>query len=420
MKKSIIMLLLCFAVLFSAFAGGQKEDAASGEKASLEVWIWGWNEAAAKVIQKDAAAWTEEKGVKINIIPLSLDAYLEKLPLVVAGGTNPDISYLGNYGDLIVNDKLLNLNEFGAWEHEDKFHKALWDSMVYEGGVYGFRVTSNNLGLFYNRALFDEAGVSYPTNNWTWDDLRKNAKVLTDPEANQYGIELPVYQTSTSWKLHLWKSFLWQAGGELMGDNGTPLFNTPEGVAAAKFWNTLVNVDLSAPKNAPGPGVDRFLTEKVAMTINGPWNLQNYNSDPNLKDKWDVVFLPKGKERATSLGGEGVAAFENTKYPEEAYEYMVHLSTNKDFLRKWWTEWVTVPPLKELSNMYDGDPELGRHMKLFAEQTQYARADKIFGEGNLFAEILSSELEEMIFNNKSAKKALQSAHDEIVNKLGPF
>jgi ABC-type glycerol-3-phosphate transport system substrate-binding protein len=420
MKKRVILFLLCIVAVFSVYGGGQKDSAEAAGKASLEVWIWGWNEAAAKVIEEDAKAWTEKTGVEINIVPLSLDAYLEKLPLVVAGGTNPDISFLGNYADLIVNDKLLNLNEFGAWEHEDKFYDALWDSMVYDGGVYGFRVTSNNLGLFYNKALFDEAGIPYPTNDWTWEDLRKNAKALTDPTKNQFGIELPVYTTSTSWKLHLWKSFLWQAGGELMGKNGVPLFNTPEGVAAADFWNTLVNVDKSAPKNAPGPGVDRFLTEKVAMTVNGPWNLQNYNSDPNLKDKWDVVFLPKGRMRATTLGGEGIAAFKNTSYPKEAYEYMVHLATDTDFLEEWWTEWVTVPPLKELSNMYDNDPELGRHMRLFSEQTQYARADEIFGEGNLFAEILSSELEEMIFNNKSAKEALQSAHDEIVKKLGPF
>lgn len=101
--------------------------------------------------------------------------------------------------------------------------------MVYKDEVYGLRITSNNLALFYNKDLFDAAGLDYPDDTWKWDDLRNAAKTLTDTEAGVYGLDLPVYDKNGGYTWN-WLPFLWQNGGEFLNEDRTEaVFNSAEG-----------------------------------------------------------------------------------------------------------------------------------------------------------------------------------------------
>src|SRR5437588_657670 len=69
----------------------------------------------------------------------------------------------------------------------DKFPEGLTTIYNFEGNQYAIPKDFDTVGLWYNKTMFDEAGLAYPDENWTWDDLYNAAKKLTKPDGSQYG-----------------------------------------------------------------------------------------------------------------------------------------------------------------------------------------------------------------------------------------
>ena len=112
------------------------------------------------------------------------------------------------------------------------------------GKVIGMPALVDNLALVYNKKLFDQAGIPYPTANWTWDDFRAAAKKLTDPAAKQFGwAYVADGSEDTVWRFD---ALLWQAGGDILNsDNTKAEFNSPAGVKAATLLQQMATVDHS-------------------------------------------------------------------------------------------------------------------------------------------------------------------------------
>src|SRR5690606_31558560 len=111
----------------------------------------------------------------------------------------------------------------------DAYNESLLDAFSRDGAQYGVPTSFSNVVLFYNKDLFEEAGVDTPTNDWTWDDVRTAAEALTDQEAGVWGAYQPV-------SFHEFYKTLAQAGGQFLTDDGSQVaFNSPEGVRAATW-----------------------------------------------------------------------------------------------------------------------------------------------------------------------------------------
>lgn len=400
MKKIKILLagLLTVLFLFSGCSEGGSSSGAAGNSggsadtgdsgdsgdstaqtgnsdAKLTIWVYGWEKASADKISEDAQRYKEETGVTIEVVPIASDSYSTKIQATLAGGTNPDLAFMDagvQSTQLASKGKLLGLTDYGVGEYEDMFYDSLWETMTYQDDVYGLRITSNNLALFYNTDMFDAAGMDYPTEDWTWDELRDAAKDLTDIESNVYGLQLPIYDNSGGYTW-TWLPFLWQNGGEMLNEDKTEaVFNSPEGKEALEFWKAMVQEDKSVPLQAPATGVNRFTSGGVAMTIDGPWNLPTFVSDPDFKDKFGVAPLPQKEGRATVVGGECIAVFSNTSYPQEAYDYLVHL-TISDFKKTFWENWLTIPTQPEFADFYADDELYGAYIQVFSDQMEISR-----------------------------------------------
>lgn len=370
MKTKALALLLALMLSLSAFA----VTAMAEGTPELTLWVYGWETASADKIKEDAIAYEEETGVKINVVPIASDSYSTKILATVSGGENPDLAFMDagvQSTQLAAKGKLLDLTPFGVEEYKDNFYEAVWDTMCYQGGVYGLRITANNLALLYNKELFEKNGLEEPNADWTWDDLRAAAKAITDPENNIYGLELPIYNSNPyCWT---WLPFLWQNGGEFLNEDRTEaVFNSPEGVEALEFWKAIVQEDKSAPLQAAPTGVNRFSSGLVGMIIDGPWTLRGYLEDPEFHDKLGVCILPQKESRATVVGGEGVAIFSNTKYPQEAYDYLIHL-TLSDFVQVFWENWITIPPQPEFKDFYADTEMYGPYIQVFSDQMEFSR-----------------------------------------------
>lgn len=392
----------------STTTGGTTDNTDNGGKsdAKLTIWVYGWEKASADKIQEDTAAYKEATGVEVTVVPIASDSYSTKIQ-ATAGVQSTQLASKG---------KLLALKEYGVEEYKDKFYDSVWDTMVYKDDVYGLRITSNNLALFYNKEMFANKGLEEPTADWTWDDLRNAAKTLTDADNNIYGLDLPIYDKNGGYTWN-WLPFLWQNGGEFLNDDRTEaVFNSPEGVEALEFWKKMVQEDKSVPLQAAPTGVNRFTSGITAMVLDGPWSLNTFLSDPEFKDKFGVAPLPQKKTRATVVGGEGVAVFSNTKSPQEAYDYLVHL-TCSDFVQTFWENWITIPPQPEFKDFYANNSEYGPYIQVISDQMECSRTRPFTPSWPQIENTLGIDLQSYMFDKEDdAQVALDKAAEDV-NKI---
>ncbi len=389
------------------------------EDAELEIWVYGWEKASADKVAEDAITYGEDNGLNITVTPVAVDSYSTKIQATLAGGTNPDLAFVDagvQSVQLASKDKLLILNDYGVEEYKDKFYDSVWNTMVYQDEVHGLRITSNNLALFYNKELFDNAGLDYPTADWTWDDLRAAASELTDLDANVYGLDLPIY-TDAGGYCWTWMPFLWQAGADFLNEDRTEaVFNSAEGVKALEFWKTMAYEDQSVPLQAAATGVDRFTSGGVAMSINGPWMLNPYVADPEFKDNFGIVPMPADVEEATVVGGEGVVIFNSTEYPQEAYDYLVHLTVS-DFAQTFWENWITIPPQPEFKDFYADNSEFGEYIQVFSDQMADSKTRPFTPTWPQIEDTMGVDLQSYMFDQNDDAQATLDKAAENVNKL---
>ena len=388
-------------------------------EANLTIWVYGWEKASADKVAEDAVSYLEDTGTKVEVVPVASDNYSTKIQATLAGGENPDLAFIdAGYMSiqLASRDKIIELDDYGVNDYKDRFYESVWDTMTYNGKVHGLRITANNLALFYNKDMFDKIGLDYPTEAWTWDDLREAAIKLTDHAQNIYGLDLPIYNADGGYTW-TWLPFLWQNNGVLLNDDRTEaIFNSPEGVEALEFWKTMVQTDESVPLQAPPSGIDRFSSEMIAMSINGPWMLNPYVNDPDFGSKFDVAPLPQRKVRSTVVGGEGIVIFSNTKYPAEAYNYLVHL-TCSEFTEVFWENWITIPPQPAYVDFYKDLAGFGPYIQVFSDQMSVSQTRQFTPSWPQITNAIGLGLQDYMFDRTDDAQAALDQTVLDVNKI---
>lgn len=251
-----------------------------------------------------------------------------KIQTSVAGGAPPDIAFMppGDFLHYAQSGQLLDLTAFAekeGFDWKDYYYSANLDVFVVDGELYGVGDGMSPYALTYNKNMFDEAGLPYPDENWTWDDMLAAAQKLTkdkdgDGKTDQWGI---VFQT---WNYRPW---IWMNGGDLFNEDFSEILITEPEVVEALQWmadlrfkhKVLPPVDVLQPY--PGEFF-MFMDNKVAMSIDA-WVPAVAFFYPGIKDfQWDVAPLPKHPRtglRVSAQGNWAIAAFAQTKHPEETY-----------------------------------------------------------------------------------------------------
>ena len=221
MKLKKVLAVAMAAVMTLSFAACGSKSSDEGEKkpegskdAKLTVAIWDSNqEPGLKEIMND---FTEETGVEVDIQVTPWGDYWTMLEAATQGGDMPDVFWM--HSDQIAtyaqyDDILLNLSD--KIEKSDKIDLNNYPENlvnIYKneaGDQLAIPKDIDTCAVWYNKTMFDEAGIPYPTSDWTWEDFREIAKKLTNPEKNQYGTSIKPgsYQES-------WYSTIYAYGGE--------------------------------------------------------------------------------------------------------------------------------------------------------------------------------------------------------------
>lgn len=266
----------------------------------------------------------ENPNVTIDVQTASYDDYFTQLQTRVAGGDAPDTFEL-NYENFVTYAEagtLLDLTTAaGDALDPSVFYPRAYEVFAQDGIQYGLPETFSNVVLFYNKDLFDAAGLDYPTADWTWADEQAAAEALTDADAGVWGTFQPV-------SFFEYFKVLAQNGGEFFTEDGTDVaFDTPEGVEAAEWL--LDKVGTIMPTEADMGGQDdatMFKSSQLAMWHNGIWQFAGMADAPF---EWDVVVEPGNTQDASHFFANAVVASSGTDHPAEATAWLQFMASSE-------------------------------------------------------------------------------------------
>ena len=305
--------------------GGNQSGAAADGNVNLTFQIW--DVAQRDGMQAMCDAYTaQHPNVKIEVQVTSWNEYWTKLEAAATSGQMPDIFWMHTNELLKYADNGM-LADCSDIVDTSKFSEvSLSNASGSDGTLYAVPKDKDTVGLVYNKEMFDAAGVSYPDESWTWDDLTDASQKIYDA-TGKYG-----YMAYGDDQLGYW-NFVYQNGGYILNEDKTQAgFTQPATAEAMKFYIGLQQYDWCPDQNyfaetAPGTA---FFSEKGAMFFEGDWNilaeLQNY---PEMQGKWDVAVLPKAPN---PVNGDGRATISNRlSYATAANNK--NLDTVKDVLK---------------------------------------------------------------------------------------
>ena len=329
--KRIAALVLVMLMAFSLIAcgGGGNGGSSSGDPNTLTINIWDSNQQEG--LQKIADKWSETSGVKAKIEVVDWDNYWTLLEAGASGGEMPDVFWMhSNTVQMYMeNDILLDLTDYVAKDDAidmSNYYEGIVNLYTRsDGNIYALPKDHDTIALLYNKAIFDEYGVEYPTENWTWEDMYDAAKAITEgSNGDVYGMAM-----NTSNNQDGWYNFIYDYGAQVITDDhkGTTI-GSKEAKAGMEMCRKLLTV--GAPQSVVAEtGTDSlFMSGKCAMITQGSWMINAFYSAEH-HDDYAWALLPYADvnengecdsgERWSAYNGLGWAASANTSNPDAAY-----------------------------------------------------------------------------------------------------
>ncbi len=319
----------------SAAEGTANSDASAAEAGNgdeepvtIEVAVSGSAQEMEIHQQKFDLYMEEHPNVTIKPVDIGTERF-QKLMTLIGSGTAPDIIYINEWCySLAYRDVLLPLDSYIEADTEfdlADYPESLLVPLRYEDQLYALPQEVSPYVIYYNKDMFEAAGLELPTDDWTMDDFYAAAKALTNPDKNVYG-----YRHPGAWADQILNWF--SLSGVEFDTSGTEVtgLDTPEALSALEFLYNLVVVDKLSPNpaalTAMGKSADAmFRNQSVAMEASGLWTLPTYKADP-LSFEWDVVRMPRGETQKVKAGilNWGISA--DTKNPDAAWDLLKFLA----------------------------------------------------------------------------------------------
>lgn len=319
--------MLAAGALLAGCSSSSPGSSNGDEAVTLTYGVWSQEDAMQKIVDAFEADNPKIK-VKLQVNPWN--EFWTKLQVGAQGGTAPDAFWmLGDRFQVYAsNDQLLPLDDAikDAGIDTSVYPKALVDLFNYDGKQYGLPKDFDTIGLWYNKTLFDAAGVAYPTDQWEWKDVQDAAAKLTDPATGTFGIAAPLNRQEGIYNT------IAQAGGEVISADGKKSgYDNPKTQEGLQYWVDFVKNGQSPTLKqlADTEAVAQFENGKVAMYYGGSFYASRFYEDAKLRGEIDVTVLPKGEKRATVINGIQNVGYGKTKHPEELKKFLLFLGGEK-------------------------------------------------------------------------------------------
>ncbi len=275
-----------------------------------------------------AQQYQDANGVEVVIESTAPTELLNKLITAVRGGGGPDVVSVDSAWNATLGAAqiLTDVTERFA-PIADQFFEGPVGTGRYLDAQYAVPWYTNNVALFYNTRLFEEAGIDGPPA--TWDELVEKGTALTSGDT--YGLMLGGGGFGT---FQFWP-FAWQNGATLVSEDGKQAeFGSEAGLEAWQFYSDLYLTHKIVPEDVKSAGESwdqvfaPFIQERAAMVMAGDWAIGAFR-EGNPELQFSVAPLPKGKEAATVIGGFNLGIPSTSQNPDAAWNFIEWLTAQE-------------------------------------------------------------------------------------------
>jgi len=429
----ILVLFLLLAAAAGCGKNGGAEPKADGgaastdgrkEKIVLRMATWETGESSKSVFEIAKKSFeAKHPHVTVKIEETQYDNYKTKLQTLIAAGDAPDILQVGegDFNGYMRKGIVADLAPFASGSNPvdlNDITPSILEVLDVDGKIPVIPIGAATFAVFYNKALFDEAKLPYPTDDWTWEEFADIAAKLTKTENGktvQYGTTMPTGANNVEILA------MGNGGGFVTGDGqqAKGALDSEQTVEAVEWLARLFK-----SKAAPSPaelsamkGIDLFGTGKVAMSIDGNWGIASKAGNPDLK--FGVVGLPHfaNGTKANLLYSSGFAMGSKTKHPQEAWDFIRELCWADTEAGKEWAKYqLVVTQSLAASSKQDQDPYMG----VFIRQLEHVKTSAYFKNPNWFSvnsKYIDPAVEDIILNGADVRQALSDAAEKIDNEL---
>lgn len=280
-------------------------------------------------------------GAQVKVTVLPYDEMWQKIAALMAAGQPPDVMY-GDFSLVrsALEGQLLDLTDYmkadPVLSDPNQFTTNMQDDVQAKYGTS--KIVALIMGtwvpiLYYNKDMFDAAGVAYPTEDWTWEDAREAAKKLTKDDRSQFGIQLGTTFDNVGWMWWGQKPDNFWAIPQAFPE--TCNFNNPTGIGVMQVYYDLTHVDKSAPTPDEASGYSNYAgpfgAGKAAMYSGGDWDAGW--SFRELPFQWDMTLTPKMRKDYrpalnTMVATNTIASA--TKNPDVAWNFIRFITATEE------------------------------------------------------------------------------------------
>ena len=383
--------------------GGEE---AAGDRVTIRLATWAGVEEAAELQEILDEINAGQDSFQIVHEPTPAD-YYTKVQTTLAGGTAADLFWLSqewiagfaDQGALMDITDCVGASDNPAADVDDYFPEII-QTAQHEDRLYGLPWIAQPVVLYYNTALFDEAGLDYPNTEWTWTEFKEAAAALTqdtdgDGQNDQWGF------TMNGWPPP--QMFVWQAGGDVVSDDrSTSPVDSPEAIEGFQFYADMIYDDIHTPPEAviqeQGFG-EMFKAGDIAMFMGGATD----DLDRVEGLEVGVVPVPAGPAgRTTFAWNASTVIAAQTGNSDVACEALIQLTDGIH-------HWKIVAPRQSLATaeaISEAEPRKAESAAAIAEAVPDMRAFTIIPRQQEWDTIFWSDFMDPLFHDQGTAEEL--------------
>ena len=352
--------------------------------------------------------------IQIEVVPW--DVLLQKLTTDISGGANADLSIIGTRWliDFVDQGIAAPLDDYMTQDFRDRFFPVFLEPSVMQGKTYGLPIAASARAMYYNKALFEQAGITEVPD--TWDELAEAAKKIGALGDDIAGFGLQGKEIETD--VYFYYAF-WAYGGQLVEEDGTSGLDTDAGYKAAEMYKSLID------SGATQPGVTSYNREdvqnlfkqgKVGMMITAPF-LSNQIKEEAPDLDYGVAAIPAGPEgdRGTYGVTDSIIMFENSQNKDLAWKFLDQL-----FTTEWRAKFTSGEGFLPVNPEVAAQPAFADNadLKAFTALLPDARFAPVIAGWEEIAATTSDAVQTIYLGNGEPKATLDAAAGEINGILG--
>ena len=388
-------------------AGETQQQTAEAEPVTITYCNFNASGGNEETLQRMYEAFHEEyPNITVEIETIAMDDYFTQMQTRVAGGTAPDCYELNieNFASYANKGVLAEITDVDL----SSLDETALSAFNVDGKQYGLPGNFSNVVLVYNKDLFDQAGIDYPNEDWTQDDVQAAAEAIRALGDDIYGYYQPLTYNE------FYKACA-QFGGSLLNEDKTEFtINSPENVAAAQMMADRVLVSNVQPTDVQMGGMgdwDLFMSGRLGMIPTGIWAFATFTEGCDFA--WDIAVEPGSTQKATHFFSNCVVMNPDTKYPEAVATWLAWLTSSTESADIRLAAGWDLPALKDLnalSSYLEITPPDNR--KAVFESLDYLVMPPVIEDYALMSDIITQKLAAAAEGTITVQEALDQAQSE--------